>query len=359
MAAKKEPAEKYSYSKTDTYDNCPMRFKISYVDKHYVFNDTLATLLGTLIHHIEEKIGRCYIDGEVPDYDALIDELYNINVPKKDKYDKKGGIYGANVLAKMYPNEFYEPFDDDGECYSSLIDKYATTGIYRLGRFLKENPQWVVHAVEQEFSVDYYCPATGKHYTLYGFIDRVLRNVSTNEYMIEDIKTRHKLFSEDDIKSPMQFFFYSCAVKYIERLFDFPTSVRYNLVLMDVVQDAGTKGWIRRCQSKLDKILASIEARDFKPKPSALCYWCPFSGTNPERFSLEEKDRNLCPYFSHWTREHKVVWDVENKWEGVERHDAILLAYREKVGSDSSGIGIEIDDEPTMDELALKFDFDF
>lgn len=344
--------QKYSYSKVNIFENCPMRFKISYVDKHAVYQDTLATLLGGLIHWIEEQIGLALKDGVIPNYEKLKKDLYEINIPKKDQYDKDGGIYGINILKEQYREEFYKINEETGESYNTLVQRYAEEGIYRLQNFLKENPNWTVHAVEQYFEVDYYCQPTRKHYTLHGYIDRILYNTVTHEYIIEDLKTRAKLFPEEDIKSPMQFFFYSYAIKSQQRLFDYPEHVRYDLVLMDERQPAGTKGWIGRCQKKLDKVLVEIEQKLFAPKPSPLCFYCPYSGTNPDRHKLEPKNQHLCPYYSLWTKNGpNKAWDVENKWEGYEAHEKILAKFQKEQASDTSGNIVDID----LDE----FDFDF
>lgn len=349
--AKTKYIEKLSYSKTNVMENCPYKYKIQYIDKHFVYNDTLATLLGTLIHHIEEEIGLALKDGVIPDYDKLKKDLYEINIPKTTPTDPDGGIFGVNILKEKYRDEYYS-VNENGESYHTLIQKYAESGIYRLQNFLTKFPDWTVFAVEQYFEVDYYCQPTGKHYTLHGYIDRILKNTKTGEFMIEDLKTRSKLFPDEDLKSPMQFFFYSYALKSMQRLFDYPEHCRYDLVLMDERQAGGTKGWIGRCQKKLDKILMDIEQKAFVPNPSPLCYYCAFSGTNPDRHNLDPKDRHLCPYYSLWTKGGTAkVWEVENKWEGFDKHDVILARYKAEQTSDTNG-HIDID-------LDAEFDFDY
>ena len=63
--------EKFSYSKLDTYVQCPFKFKLKYVDGHYIFNSSIATEFGTLIHETEETIAKNIINNEPIDYVKL------------------------------------------------------------------------------------------------------------------------------------------------------------------------------------------------------------------------------------------------------------------------------------------------
>ena len=48
----------YSYSKIDTYVQCPFKYKLKYVDGNYCYHDTVNTEVGTLIHSCEESIAK-------------------------------------------------------------------------------------------------------------------------------------------------------------------------------------------------------------------------------------------------------------------------------------------------------------
>ena len=68
-------AERFSYSKVDTYSQCGFRYKLRYVDKHFVSSDSLATELGTAIHETEEAIANAIKAGETINYIALKNKL--------------------------------------------------------------------------------------------------------------------------------------------------------------------------------------------------------------------------------------------------------------------------------------------
>lgn len=332
---------KYSYSKVDVFHKCPRRFKLVYRDGHYIQSDTLAIELGTLVHWIEEHIGLAIKEGRPIDYEKLKDDFLNINIPKKSPTDKEGGIYGINILKEKFREDYYK-VGDNGVSYNVLCQQYLESGIYRLENFLKENPDWEIYGLEQYFSVDYYCATTKKHYILYGYIDRILHNKKTDEYQIQDIKTRSKFFPEDDVKSPLQFFFYSYALKSMLQLGMAPRNVLYDLPFMGEQQVAGSRGWYERCMKILDTILEKIENKKFKPEPGPLCYYCPFSGTNPEKDKLQQKDKYLCPYYSLWRRKGDPTWKVAYAWEGEDRDAEILVEFqRQAKAMDFSDIEIE------------------
>ena len=98
---------KYSYSRVETYNKCPFKYKLKYVDMHYIEANTLALELGTLVHFIEEHISYALMKGEKPDYDALRDDFYNINVPKTGPQDMDGGQFGINILKEKYPQSHW------------------------------------------------------------------------------------------------------------------------------------------------------------------------------------------------------------------------------------------------------------
>ena len=76
---------------------------------------------------------------------------------------------------------------------------------------------------------------------------------------------------------------------------------------------------------KLNKILQEQSDKNFIPKPSALCYWCAFSPTNPNQ---PEAGKYKCPYFSLWKKGGTAkAWEVLNQWEGKERHEIVMKRF--------------------------------
>lgn len=315
MPPKSKP-ERFSYTKIDTYKQCGWKYKLQYVDGKFFPADTIATMLGTLVHFIEQRISEAYINGREPDYPALINDFWNCNIPKKDKYDREGGIKGVNLIRQQFAEEYFE-VDENGSSYALRCKYYAEQGIYRQKQFLEENPNIEIVDVEKYFEYNY------KGHLFAGYIDRVLRNKETGKYIVEDLKTARKPYDSSTIASPLQFYVYVLALKSCYNLDEAPDECYYNYPLIGVRQQAGTKGWLKRADTKLSKLFAGIEGQDWTPHPSPLCHWCNFCGTNPNQ---PEGAKHLCPYQCQWTRTNKT-FDKLNEWEGMDRHEAVMRHY--------------------------------
>lgn len=326
----KEVTPKFSFSKLETYGKCPFQYKLKYVDGHYVEEDTLATEFGTLCHHIFERIGAILVAGGKPDYEQLRKEFKEINIPKKNRWDSEGGIYGINVLQERYPKEFFDNDNKDGLSYGDkafifLGDEGRGTGMFSLERYLKDHPTYQIKAVEQYFELSYH----GAVFS--GYIDRVLFDKATNEYIIEDIKTKGHQFDPKDLPdATQQFIVYMMAIKNMYNLPEYPTRFAYDLPFVGtagVRQIAGdTRGWATNGIKKLDKRLDDIWAQIYDPHPTPLCHWCAYCGTN----KAQPKDgKFLCPYYSLWTQhgDDATPRNVLNAWQGWEKHDEVMDHY--------------------------------
>ena len=118
---------------------------------------------------------------------------------------------------------------------------------------------------------------------------------------------------------------------------DISVSCAYDLPILDRKQEAGSGNFIKRGKERLEHIFAGIDANDFEPHPSPLCAWCPFSPTNENQ---PEEGKNLCPYYSLWTRGNHT-FKVAHKWEGMDRHPTIMK--EEKLRKLRETLGIDFD----------------
>lgn len=301
--------EKFSYSKISVFEQCPFKYKLVYVDGHYINQPSIATDFGTLIHFLEETMANTLKEGKQINYNTIIEMLYTGALDSEGKYVK-----GVNHLKEEYPDDFITP-DKNGKTYADKVETYIDSGMCRLEDYLASNPNLEIVAAEQPFTLVH------NGYVFSGKIDRIFRDRTTGDYIVEDIKTYSAPLEKDQLTTPLQFVIYTKA---LENMFeDFNITCAYDLPLCNVKQTAGTKGFVERGFSKIDKLLEAIASRKFDPKPCPLCHWCVFSGTFPNQ---PEEAKNLCPYYSHWTRENKD-FSVENEWMGEAQHAAILEAF--------------------------------
>ena len=296
--------EKYSYSKLETYENCPFRYKLKYIDKNFFSSSSLATEYGTLIHGIEEDIANAIRNKQPINYIELKNRL----------------ILKAAELQHKYPVD-YVALDKSERTYIQKTNEYLESGIYRLENFMKEHPTYEIVGAEQKFEFDF----NDKTY-FGGFIDRVFHDTATNEYLIQDIKTWAEPKDQKDLVTPLQFVTYVMAAKELYKVPAEQIKCQYDLPLCNLTQDAGTKGFLNRGHDKIEKLLTKIDNQEYAPAPSPLCAWCEFSKTNP---NAPEQGKMMCPYFMHWTKDKKD-FSKENEWHGIENHKAVLEAYHQK-----------------------------
>lgn len=251
---------KFSYSRLEVFKQCPYKYKIMYLDGHYIKYDSIATKFGSLIHLIEEEIGNAIKNNEAIGYNHLIAFFDNEILKIKDEFK----------------NEFYE-LDKSGRTYEDKALYYRNEAIYRLERRVK-NEKLTIIACEKEFTFTY------KDITFHGFIDRILKK--DNYYIIEDIKTYNLPLTIEKLTNPLQFIIYELALK--ESISN-NIICNYDLPLCDLLQSVSINNL------NIDDLLEEIDTSDFHPCPSPLCHWCIYSGTFP---SQPDGAKGLCPYYS-------------------------------------------------------------
>lgn len=292
--------ELFSYSKINTYEDCSFKYKLIYVDKHSVFTGSIATEFGTLIHQAEESIAHCIQEGQSIDYTTIISTFTS----------------GCENIKLKYPTEYMTP-DKSNRTYEEKAQYYANIGVYRLEQFMTAHPSFKIVGIEQNFKVAF------NQCIFRGAIDRVIYDTETDTYIIQDIKSYCVPLDKSHLTTPLQFVVYTLASKELYNCSEKQIKCQYDIPLCDVVQDAGTTGYMNRGTAKLEKLLSKIDSDDFEPNPTPLCYWCPFSKTNPQQ---PVEGKNLCPYHSLWTKTNKS-FAVANIWQGMDKHNKILESY--------------------------------
>lgn len=191
--------EKFSYSKLSTFEQCPYKYKLVYVDKHFINQASIATDFGTLIHHLEETMANTLKANEQIDYNKIIDLLY------KGDTDKEGNrIKGVDQLKQEYADDFITP-DKNGRTYLEKVETYIDSGMCRLEDYMATNPNLEIIAAEEPFNLTY------RGYVFHGFIDRIFKDKVSGEYIIEDIKTYSAPLDKEHLVTPLQFVIYTKA----------------------------------------------------------------------------------------------------------------------------------------------------
>lgn len=298
----------YSYSRLDTYEQCPFKFYLKYILNKSISFDNIALTIGTLIHETEEKIAKQIINGETIDYIALKN----------------------NIIAKLYYcqqrfNSTFYTQDKAGKTYTDKIYNYLKSGIYNLENFMLKNKELQIVAIEKYFNIS----CCNKQ--IQGYIDRAFYNKVTDRYIIQDIKTYAVPVDAQKLTTPMQFVIYALAIKELFNCDLDQISCQYYLPFCNITQAAGTANYVERGIKHIDKLFNNIEAENFVPKPCPLCNYCEFSATNPDSAT---QTKYLCPYFSLWNRETRNKADIKKvncKWGGLNEYPALVEAYKKEI----------------------------
>lgn len=287
--------DRYSYSKISCYKQCPMKFNIKYLEKNFIFNESIATAFGTLIHETEEAIAHAIIDNTPINYIAL-----------KNRF-----IIESHRLAIKYPDTFFAR-DKSDRTYQEKVYLYLDSGIYRLERFMRQHPDLKIIGIEQKFEYDY----DGVH-SFNGSIDRAFQNVNTGEILIQDIKSWPVPAQNSELKTPLQFAVYTMAAEQLWSVSTDKIKCEYDLPLCDTTQPALADDIVAEGRPVLDKLFKGIQNKDFKPIVSALCHWCEFNPLNNLEI-LDTKPNAVCPYFSTWQKSGDSVRDTLISWQNLE-----------------------------------------
>ena len=287
--------DRFSYSKISTYKQCRYKYYTKYDQKNFIYNATIATDFGTLIHETEEAIAHAIVNGCAIDYISL----------------KNHFIIESRKLAIKYPNEFFTR-DKSGRTYQEKSYLYLESAIYRLERFMQQHPELRIIGIEQKFEYDY----DGSH-SFNGSIDRAFQNVNTGEIIIQDIKSWPVPAQNSELKVPLQFTVYTLAAQQLWGVDTTKIRCEYDLPLCDITQAALSEDLVAEGKPVLDKLFNGIQKRDFKPTVSALCHWCEFNPlANPE--ILDTKPEAVCPYFSTWQKSGDNVRDTIVSWHDLD-----------------------------------------
>ena len=291
--------EKFSYSKLEVFNQCPMKFKLKYEDKNFSSKTSLALELGTLLHKGKELIGNSLMNNikiNYKDIENLINEGYN---EKENK--RQSQILGIKDLKEKYFFEWVEKDSKSNMNYDEKIQLY----VQHL-KDMEEDKEWKPIACELLFTFLFQ-----DKYLFNGYIDKIDSN-KEDELRLTDYKSSKAIYPDAEIKTPLQMVIYDLAIQ--QEMKKIPKVHIYDFILLNKQQEACSKGYLKRGQNKLDKIFNSLEecrnTKIYTPKPSPLCHWCDFCKTNA---NAEDKYKFLCPYHSLWLPEQKT-YEVNQKF---------------------------------------------
>jgi len=248
----------YSYSRIGTFEKCPYKYKLQYIDKVKVeVPTTIEAFMGSLVHKTLEK-------------------LYN------DKKFKK--MVAKNSLLKYYKDLWERDFSDDILIVKKGLkgDNYKKMGIKFISDYYdkyKPFEDMTILGLETDGRITL---PNGDQYSIridkFGYINDV--------YYVCDYKTSNKMKEQEEADSDRQLAMYSFWVKD-----KFPDAKKvvlkwYMLAFNKEVVSERTDKQLKELQEEIVETIKRIEScKEFKTNVTKLCDYCKF--------------KSICPSFRH------------------------------------------------------------
>jgi len=240
----------YSHSKLGTYENCPRKYKLQYIDRIELpeAGEGIEAFLGSRVHDALEKLHKELILSKINSLEDLLD-FYQA------EWDRNWHE-NVRIVKKGYTKENY---------YNA--GREAITSYYRRH-----------HPFNQSKTLGTEMPLAFKieDYVIRGFIDR-LGYCGNGVYEIHDYKTSGFLPSQDKIDADRQLALYQIGI-----MGQFPDAKDVRLVWHYLLFDKELTS--RRTDVQLDDLekdivtlIRTIESDTvFEPNESGLCDWCEY-----------------------------------------------------------------------------------
>ena len=251
----------YSHSQLSTYETCPHKYKLAYIDKIEVETEGIEAFMGSRVHEALEKL---YRDLKVTKLNTL-EELLNFY---RQSWEKNWNDL-IQIIRKDYNAEDYRRLGE--KCITDYYKRYYP---FDLGKTLGLE-EYIYFPLEEE-----------KSYWIRGFIDR-LTLVDSSVLEIHDYKTSNRLPTKEDVHSDRQLAFYHMGVAEKWQGIQEVRLIWHYLTFDTEIHSSRTPEQLYQLRQATLELIRRIETdRHFLPKEGPLCDWCDYQGFCPKRKHL-------------------------------------------------------------------------
>ena len=168
-----------SYSQFGMYSSCQQQFKLNYIDKLGISNANIHLIFGSSMHEVIQH---------------FLDVMYNVTKKQALQLNLEGML--QDKLVEHFKKE-KEKMGEDDPCTKEELQEFYQDGVLILEYFrnkldkLYSKTGFRLVAIEQVLNAEI---KPGVNFI--GFIDILLEDLSTNEYIIIDLKTSTKGWSQ-------------------------------------------------------------------------------------------------------------------------------------------------------------------
>ncbi len=230
----------FSASALDTYDGCPMKYKLQYILQVPTGQKTYFNL-GTAVHSVAEHLSKMHMKGEAYDRDIALKLL------------------GKYWSSDAYTSKTKE--QEDRRQAEKMIDTYLD--------WQKNNANEIV-GTEIGFGIE----IAGR--MVKGYIDRVEKTKDGN-YCVIDFKTGSKTVNGNTIRENIQMNVYALAV--LKKYGKLPVRASlYYIKTNETVDYVPDNEIIDVQRERLEEMIQAVLKEEFGPTPSFSCKFCDYEG---------------------------------------------------------------------------------
>lgn len=280
----------YSHSRLETFQNCPMRYKLQYIDKVEVEEfESIEAFMGSLVHETLEKL---YKDVQmtkvltpeelVQYYDDLWDDRWHdgVRVIKKsytaDHYREVGRKCIADYYAEHYP-----------------FDQTRTVALEHLVFFPLDDDE---------------------HYWIRGIIDRISLT-HEGRYEIHDYKTSSRLMTQGVADRDRQLALYQIGLRRMWKDAGDVDLVWHYLAFGKEIRSTRTPEQLAGLRDDVMSLISRIESeKNFYPKETPLCKWCAYTEHCPAKSPVKISAANAANEYLR-----KDATELVNKFADLSR----------------------------------------
>lgn len=267
----------YSHSRLSTFEQCPLKFKLRYIDKIIPeIEKSIEAHLGSVVHDVLEWLYQQVIKKTIPSIDDVIidyttkwEQSYNENIiiVKKELSTKDYFNKGLGFLLDYYTK--HQPFEDN----------------------TLETEKRIIINLDEE-----------GQYKIQGFIDRLVHNLETGEYEVHDYKTANNLPLKEKVEGDRQLALYSIAIKELFGDDKEVCLIWHYLAHNQKICSRRTNVQLTQLKQETLELIKQIESTiEFPSNKTILCNWCEYKTLCPEfnkkKSTFEEqsklKDKNI------------------------------------------------------------------
>jgi putative RecB family exonuclease len=251
----------YSHSQLSTYETCPHKYRLAYIDKIEVDTEGIEAFMGSRVHDVLEKL---YRDLKMTKLNTLEELLTFYHQTWEKNWSET-----VQIIRKEYSAEDYRRLGE--KCITEYYKRYYP---FDQGRTLglEEN---IFFPLGEE-----------KGYWIRGVVDRLtLADDSILE--IHDYKTSNRLPTQKEVDTDRQLAFYQMGVGDRWKDIRGVRLIWHYLFFDREIQSSRTSEDLKQlCQDTIELVRKIESDRELLPKESPLCDWCNFQGYCPKRKHL-------------------------------------------------------------------------